>query len=323
MATPPRSAAEKSLSEPSSRPIGVRAPATMTVGSRTLMADPPADTDGPVVRATIPACEPVPRTPAEARVGAPSSPPIDHVGFAVPTSTPRSRSTRRAFGMRSCTRRSTRSRASGGDGRRRRLRLCIQLLAPLTPGLGDRQVPRPQRRGHPAGGLPGRRRRRACAATCATPACGCSTTPRGAAPPGSRINFVHPKDAGGVLVELVEPAADARRTDRRARVGPCADRYRSVASETDATAAYRTPQSPTPGGRREADPRRDPVRRPPRRRTSPRSPIPESYRAVTVHKDEDDMFDGHADPGQGPAQVAARRRRARCPSSAPARRSSP
>ncbi len=26
---------------------------------------------------------------------------------------------------------------------------------------------------------------------------------------GSRINFVHPKDAGGVLVELVEPNADA------------------------------------------------------------------------------------------------------------------
>jgi len=25
---------------------------------------------------------------------------------------------------------------------------------------------------------------------------------------GSRVNFVHPKDAGGVLVELVEPAAD-------------------------------------------------------------------------------------------------------------------
>jgi methylmalonyl-CoA/ethylmalonyl-CoA epimerase len=26
---------------------------------------------------------------------------------------------------------------------------------------------------------------------------------------GSRVNFVHPKDAGGVLVELVEPAASA------------------------------------------------------------------------------------------------------------------
>ncbi|KAA8964622.1 methylmalonyl-CoA epimerase [Mycobacterium sp.] len=25
---------------------------------------------------------------------------------------------------------------------------------------------------------------------------------------GSRINFIHPKDAGGVLIELVEPAAD-------------------------------------------------------------------------------------------------------------------
>ena len=25
---------------------------------------------------------------------------------------------------------------------------------------------------------------------------------------GSRVNFVHPKDAGGVLVELVQPAAD-------------------------------------------------------------------------------------------------------------------
>ena len=25
---------------------------------------------------------------------------------------------------------------------------------------------------------------------------------------GSRINFIHPKDAGGVLVELVEPAAE-------------------------------------------------------------------------------------------------------------------
>jgi methylmalonyl-CoA/ethylmalonyl-CoA epimerase len=26
---------------------------------------------------------------------------------------------------------------------------------------------------------------------------------------GSRINFIHPKDAGGVLVELVEPSSDA------------------------------------------------------------------------------------------------------------------
>ena len=32
----------------------------------------------------------------------------------------------------------------------------------------------------------------------------------------SRINFIHPKDAGGILVELVEPAADP--TDRRVGV---------------------------------------------------------------------------------------------------------
>ena len=38
--------------------------------------------------------------------------------------------------------------------------------------------------------------------------------------------------------------------------------------------------------------------------------LPESYRAVTVHKDEVDMFEGLDDPRQGPAQVAARRRRA-------------
>jgi methylmalonyl-CoA/ethylmalonyl-CoA epimerase len=25
----------------------------------------------------------------------------------------------------------------------------------------------------------------------------------------SRINFIHPKDAGGVLIELVEPASDS------------------------------------------------------------------------------------------------------------------
>jgi methylmalonyl-CoA/ethylmalonyl-CoA epimerase len=31
---------------------------------------------------------------------------------------------------------------------------------------------------------------------------------------GSRVNFVHPKDAGGVLVELVEPAGQPGRTRR-------------------------------------------------------------------------------------------------------------
>ncbi len=33
----------------------------------------------------------------------------------------------------------------------------------------------------------------------------------------SRVNFIHPKDAGGVLVELVEPAARATRELPRGR----------------------------------------------------------------------------------------------------------
>lgn len=38
---------------------------------------------------------------------------------------------------------------------------------------------------------------------------------------GSRVNFVHPKDAGGVLVELVEPASAGHTAD--APVGPRSD----------------------------------------------------------------------------------------------------
>src|SRR6476646_10575661 len=37
---------------------------------------------------------------------------------------------------------------------------------------------------------------------------------------GSRINFLHPKDAGGVLVELVEPAAGHLRSAFRPRPRP-------------------------------------------------------------------------------------------------------
>jgi methylmalonyl-CoA/ethylmalonyl-CoA epimerase len=37
---------------------------------------------------------------------------------------------------------------------------------------------------------------------------------------GSRINFVHPKDAGGVLVELVEPAASDQTTASEAGESP-------------------------------------------------------------------------------------------------------
>ena len=43
--------------------------------------------------------------------------------------------------------------------------------------------------------------------SCAPAACGCCTTRPSGGTADSRVNFVHPKDAGGVLIELVEPAA--------------------------------------------------------------------------------------------------------------------
>ena len=84
---------------------------------------------------------------------------------------------------------------------------CIQLLAPLSPE---------SRRSRSSSTAPAR------ASSSSPTGSPTSTRPRailrerglrllydeprrGTA--GSRINFVHPKDAGGVLVELVEPAS--------------------------------------------------------------------------------------------------------------------
>src|SRR3954469_7464888 len=75
MAMPPRSGAEKPLSEPRSLPTGVRAPPTMTEGLATMGLEPP---ERPRCRtATIPS-EAVP-TAQEDRVITR----IDHVGVAV------------------------------------------------------------------------------------------------------------------------------------------------------------------------------------------------------------------------------------------------
>ena len=84
------------------------------------------------------------------------------------------------------------------------LRLLIQLLAPLD-GLDDRQVPRPAGPGlqqlayrvTDVEAVSAVLRERGLRLLYDAPR-------RGTA--GSRVNFVHPKDAGGVLVELVQPA---------------------------------------------------------------------------------------------------------------------
>jgi methylmalonyl-CoA/ethylmalonyl-CoA epimerase len=132
---------------------------------------------------------------------------IDHVGIAVPDLDEAIAFYARVFGMR-CVHEETNSEqgvreamlavGDGGGGR-------VQLLAPLRPDspIGrflDRNGPGLQQVAYTVADLDA-----ACAALRGRGVRLLYDTPRrGTA--GSRINFVHPKDAGGVLVELVEPA---------------------------------------------------------------------------------------------------------------------
>lgn len=85
---------------------------------------------------------------------------------------------------------------------------CIQLLAPLSPESTiakflDRSGPGIQQMAYRVTDIDAvceTLRERGLRLLYDTPKRGTSN---------SRINFIHPKDAGGVLVELVEPAADA------------------------------------------------------------------------------------------------------------------
>ncbi|WBB79492.1 methylmalonyl-CoA epimerase [Micromonospora sp. WMMD882] len=135
---------------------------------------------------------------------------IDHVGVAVADLDAAIDFYRRVFGMR-CVHTETNTEqgvreamlAVGptADGGR------VQLLAPLTPESTiarflDRSGPGVQQVAYTVVDID-----RACAALRERGMRLLFETPRrGTA--GSRINFVHPKDAGGVLVELVQPAEE-------------------------------------------------------------------------------------------------------------------
>lgn len=135
---------------------------------------------------------------------------IDHVGIAIPDLDKAIGFYERTFGMR-CVHVETNEEQgvreamltvgpdeSGG---------CVQLLAPLTPDstIGkflDKRGPGIQQVAYTVADIDA-----ACAALRERGVRLLYDVPRrGTA--GSRINFVHPKDAGGVLVELVEPAED-------------------------------------------------------------------------------------------------------------------
>lgn len=132
---------------------------------------------------------------------------IDHVGIAVPDFEAAVEFHRRTFGLELVHEevneeqgvREGMLRAPGDTG------TAVQLLAPLSPESTiakflDRKGPGLQQLAY--------RVRDIEAAMTALSAAGVrllyDVPRRGTA--GSRVNFVHPKDAGGVLVELVEPA---------------------------------------------------------------------------------------------------------------------
>jgi methylmalonyl-CoA/ethylmalonyl-CoA epimerase len=131
---------------------------------------------------------------------------IDHVGIAVPDLDEAIAFYAQAFGLRSVHEETNEEQGvreamlAVGDGETR-----IQLLAPLTPGSTiakflDRSGPGLQQlafRVDDVDAVSATLRERGLRLLYDTPRRGTS---------GSRVNFVHPKDAGGVLVELVEPA---------------------------------------------------------------------------------------------------------------------
>lgn len=131
---------------------------------------------------------------------------IDHVGVAVPDYDAAVEFYQRVFGMRLVHEEVNEDQgvheammAVGDSGS------CVQILAPLGPQSTiarflDRSGPGLQQvayRVEDVDAVSDALRRRGVRLLYDTPR-------RGTA--GSRINFVHPKDAGGVLVELVEPA---------------------------------------------------------------------------------------------------------------------
>ncbi|MBO0868317.1 MAG: methylmalonyl-CoA epimerase [Micromonosporaceae bacterium] len=139
---------------------------------------------------------------------------IDHVGIAVPDLAAAIEFYQRVFGLRCVHQEENEEQgvreamlAVGPEGAESTGGSMLQLLAPLRPDSTiakflDRSGPGVQQVAYTVRDIE--------ATTAALRAQGLRVLydqpRRGTA--GSRVNFVHPKDAGGVLVELVEPAPE-------------------------------------------------------------------------------------------------------------------
>ncbi len=135
---------------------------------------------------------------------------IDHVGVAVPDLDAAIAFYSQTYGMRMLHEETNEEQgvreammAVGDSGS------CIQLLAPLSPESTiakflDRQGPGIQQMAYRVADIEAvsaTLRERGLRLLYDAPKRGTSN---------SRVNFIHPKDAGGILVELVEPAAHAQ-----------------------------------------------------------------------------------------------------------------
>ena len=265
------------------------------------------------------------------------SPPSTTSASPSPTSTRRSPSTATPSAWRPCTRRPTRSRACA----RRWSRVGDSgLVHPAARAaharLDDREVPRPLRPRRAAARLPGRATSRPSPPSCASAACACCTTSRAAArrAPGSTSSTPRTPAACWSSSSSPPQPSCVRPSSRRPAPVPADPLAGTALARQRARARTRLSHRVGVLGAAQTGPRttsganlqtvqqiRDAILA---GDTSGEEyaalTVPESYRAVTVHKDEVDMFDGPREQGQGPAQVAARRRRAGARARARARR---
>ena len=166
-----------------------------------------------------------------------------------------------------------------------RLRLVHPAAGPAATGLDDREVPRPHRPGHAAAGLPGRRHRGGRRLLRARRAAAVRRPPRGhgglpdqlratpRTPAACSSSWSQPRPPDG------RPTSAATLAPRR-RWGTSGVRFGHGPRDPNQEASHEA----------ESSTRSSPATRPPR--SSPPSPCPSRYRAVTVHKDEVDMFEG-------------------------------